>query len=158
MEGSGEDSFPRAAPAGARTIRIETPAPPPARRTPIEAVGTGVLEEIERFNRRHREVYAVLKGSVGSGARNLVANCAKRLGEGAQIFAGLAMDETGAFPAELLFERVGEQAPARIRAALEALIGAELRISEGMLDGATVKRLEKRLEAAGSGLVEPRRR
>lgn len=120
----------------------------PAPRTPLEAVGTGVLEEIERFNRRHREVHDVLRGSVGAGARNLIANCAKRLPEGAQLFAGLAMDETGAFPAALLFERVSDLPPDKIRERLEGLIQAEVRFASDLLDEGTVSKLMRRLETA----------
>lgn len=117
-------------------------------RTPLEAVGSGVLEEIERFNRRHRELYAVLKGAVGAGAKNFVATCIRRLGTAASDFSGLAPDETGAFSPESLYERVGSFDPARIRGRLESLIDMESETASVFLDPKTLERLRKRLETA----------
>src|SRR5207249_2322302 len=117
-------------------------------KTPLEAVGSGVLEEIERFNRRHRELYAVLKGAVGAGAKNFVATCIRRLGPAGPDFHGMLPDETGAFSAEGLYERVGSYDPARIRARLESLIDAESETVGQFLDPKTLERLSKRLETA----------
>lgn len=126
-------------------------APP---RTPLEAVGSGVLEEIERFNRRHRELYAVLKGAVGAGAKNFVATSIRRLGPAAADFSGLTPDESGAFGPESLYERVGSLDPGRIRALLESLIDAETETAGLFLDPGTLERLRKRLETATWDLAE----
>jgi hypothetical protein len=124
------------------------------RKTPLEAVGSGVLEEIERFNRRHRELYSVLKGAVGAGAKNFVSTCIRRLGADGPDFSGLTPDETGAFSAEMLYERVGAQSPARIRVRLESLIEAEAETASLFLDPKTLERLHKRLETATWDLAE----
>ena len=147
MPAGGSDSQPDAYAAEV------TPAPPPGR-TPLEAVGSGVLEEIERFNRRHRELYAVLKGAVGAGAKNFVATCVRRLGPAAPDFEGLVPDETGAFGAEALYERVGSFDPARIRARLESLIDTETESISLFMDPKTLERLRKRLETATWDLAE----
>ena len=125
-----------------------------APRSPLEAVGSGILEEIERFNRRHRELYAVLKGAVGAGARNFVATSIRRLGSSASEFQGMVPDESGAFSPESLYERVGSRDPAGIRARLEALIDAETDTASLFLDPKTLERLRKRLEAATWDLAE----
>jgi hypothetical protein len=134
---------------GAGTEAVSSPL------TPLEAVGTGVLEEIGRFNRRHREVYGVFKAAVGAGARNLIANCAKRTGDSTALFAGLAMDDTGAFPAEGLFERLGQLRPAEIRSRLEALIEAETVFARQLHDPPTVERLGRRLDSVASEPLVP---
>jgi hypothetical protein len=136
------------------SVSPDGPASNAPLRTPLEAVGTGVLEEIERFNRRHRELYAVLKGAVGAGAKNFVATCIRRLGSAASDFSGLAPDESGAFNAEALYERVGPLEPGRIRSRLESLIDAETDTASLFLDATTLDRLRKRLETATWDLAE----
>ena len=124
-----------------------------APRNALEAVGTGVLEEIDRFNRRHREVYAVLKGAVGAGGRNFVSTCVRRLSETGPLFADLPMDETGAFSSSSLFERIGSLSPAIIRARLESLITEEVDFAQMFLDGQTVRKMALRIESVTGELV-----
>jgi hypothetical protein len=108
---------------------------------PDAARRVGMLKEIERFNMHHHEIYAVFKGALGARAKNTVVNIIKKLDGAILVFAALAPDDAGHFPAGELYERLKEQQRDEGRRRLDSLLLAEGKFLEQFLDRRGTERL-----------------
>ena len=111
-----------------------------------------MLEEIERFNRRHGRSTRP-SGAVGAGAKNFVATCVRRLDDAGSVFAALPLDETGASPLRSSTHASRTFACGHTPQARSSDHGRG-DFARAFLDERTVQHMFKRVEAVTSAVAE----
>lgn len=100
---------------------------------PLDPVPPEILEEVDRFNRRHTLVFQEIRLEIGAGARNFVVTCLRRLGPFGAPFEGQVPDRNGIFDREPLGRSLQANWSGPPREALEGLIDMEVGLVSDLL-------------------------